>query len=134
MKIKIIQDKNIAACPPQELFDWVYYFLMTQKKKSVMANGKCAYRGLDDLKCAVGCCISDKAYRPKIECNEIKTAFDMIKLDAKNNFNLLRSLQKLHDNSTPAQWPQEFKQIATTHGLSTDIADICLESIEVVAS
>lgn len=54
----------------QQIFDHVVDHLRKQKIRSVSADGtyaSCAYRGVDNTKCAIGCLIEDDEYHPSFE-------------------------------------------------------------------
>ena len=91
----------------QETFDIVAEHLMKQGERSVDVNG-CAYRGMGDLKCAVGVLISDADYRHSME-GECPSN---IRLLAGFDTNLLDLLQWLHDKNEPSYWREGLAMIA----------------------
>lgn len=51
----------------QQMYEYVVNHLVTQTKQCVGSDGGCMYRGLDDMKCAVGCLIADEFYEEELE-------------------------------------------------------------------
>lgn len=107
---------------PITIFEIVEKHMLKQKKQSVNSGGmKCAYRGVDGLKCAVGCLIKDEFYRPDIEHGLSTTpaaqeavakslGYEKEQLP-KNILNLLCDLQDIHDQEEPECWKRELKKI-----------------------
>lgn len=112
----------------QKLFDIVKSHLLTQMKKSVGKDGKPAYRGLNGLKCAIGCLIPDSKYN-KIMEGGLLTWYswhhkDRIVLRAigqagasNPTIALLISLQRLHDLSHPVAWENGLRLLAKKYQL-----------------
>ena len=116
----------------QEVFDKVAKHLLTQKIKCVDSTGRCVYRGINGLKCAIGCLIPDDVYEPSMEGFVIhhwfgntslsgdgpnrKTSIDWMKPAAMND--LLQSLQLIHDGYTPNEWQKQLKNVAKKHELT----------------
>ena len=110
----------------QDVFNKIKNHLLSQDKRSVIDKGTrrlCAYRGDNDLSCAIGCLIPDTMYYEDLEgmgvCDEpvlviLKTC--KIPTDDKS-LNLLNHLQEMHDGDPPAQWENSLKRIATQYGL-----------------
>lgn len=88
----------------QEIFNKVYYHLITQGNASISANGDCVYRGMNGMSCAVGCLISDEHYDSEIEGKSVmmeSVQEILIKSGININndtINLLFSLQEAHDD------------------------------------
>ena len=60
----------------QELFNKMYLGVVKQGKASYSSSlANCVYRGIDNLKCAIGHCIPDDKYMPDFENCGIKTLF-----------------------------------------------------------
>lgn len=125
--------QSLPTTPPslQEIFDHVATHLLTQKKKSVLADnpGFCCYRGSDGSSCAVGCLIPDSIYTSDIEMTGVVRLFEheMIpdwfhsfgitdREDPKLQF--LQQLQNLHDAIGPVGWIQQLFRIAHTYSLT----------------
>lgn len=91
----------------QEMFDKAYLGLAAQGFKPSMKGeyGDCAYRGVDDMKCAIGHLVDDKTagrmecYGPIENCfrNEVEMPFD------KADEEFMARLQLAHDESTFAE-------------------------------
>lgn len=104
----------------QTAFNRVVRHLRKQGEKSI-ANinhvDKCRYRGPRGLKCAIGCLIPDKEYRPSLEglvASAIVNRCPTIKnLDVK----LLDGLQFIHDNIPICSWESELEIIAKVYKL-----------------
>lgn len=109
---------------PQEIFDKVAAHLLRQGRKSQSTDEwstYCLYRGPDGTKCAVGCLISDEAYKPYLER---KGADEQPVLDAlaasgivDPDKTFLRDLQILHDQFSPKEWEENLSDFAIRHGL-----------------
>jgi hypothetical protein len=108
----------------KQVYETVREHLLAQGVKSVVADqsgiNRCAYRGPDDLKCAVGCLIPDEAYHDYFENNSVYQLFNQGKLvfkiidmdDDEEATRLLDQLQWIHDAHKPAEWEKildEFK-------------------------
>lgn len=98
----------------QEVFDQVVTHLLNQGERSVDADGSCAYRGIDGLKCAVGCLISDEDYNDSMEGIIV---FDLGWVRPCNE-SLLGYLQEMHDKVSPSLWEIHLQDIADTWGLN----------------
>jgi len=106
----------------QEVFDQIVNHLRQQRAKSIDILGRCAYRGSQGKKCAVGVLINDDEYCDQMEgspvCDlidsESKSQYVSIELRdrLKPHMELLRALQLTHDLSEIKIWEQQFKEIA----------------------
>lgn len=107
----------------QQIFDKVSGHLLKQNKKSQRRESGilgCAYRGNNNLKCAIGCLISNKEYSVDMEGSNVDSLMDdypVIFKPLKRNINLLRDLQSCHDDHVISDWEEELKTIARTHRL-----------------
>lgn len=120
----------------QEIFDKVAKHLLTQNAQSI-AEGICRYRDPEGRKCAVGCLIPDACYLPSIEgrtitegqlsyAGPLRRVLERSGIPTdKTTFSLLRSLQGVHDDHAPADWPHRLKIVAEDHGLSFEADDFC---------
>ena len=116
----------------QEIFDKVTEHLLTQNKLSYNISHGWMYRGLDGLKCAVGCLIPDEIYDVSIERMPVSKLVHLNNkvADFLKQFNLplLESLQYVHDSLSPHIWPKKLKEVAEKFELvydnkpSTDIS------------
>lgn len=97
--------KTLPNATAQEVFDQVANHLLTQNQKSEDNEGLCFYKNRN-LKCAVGCLISEEEYSPEFENQPI------FSLNIKTHIELLQKLQRLHDNKPIKDWKNELKIIA----------------------
>lgn len=119
---------NLHEQSLQDVFNYIANHLLTQNKKSQTCHFNCAYKGENNTKCAVGCIVSSKEYRPSMEGksstkiindhNPLVTNIDML--------NMLRDLQILHDGAMTVEWPAGLNNIAAKYKLLT--YDIVLPS------
>ena len=98
----------------KEIFDYVVTHLKNQKSQSMgsiyfaddddydvdLDGYTCAYRGLDNKMCAVGCLIADDEYEPSMEDENVPRLIVLGKLPARlvPHESMLLELQGLHDN------------------------------------
>lgn len=112
----------------QTVFNKVVKHLLTQKKRSTikLANGEtmCAYRGTNNLKCAIGALIPNTRYRESFEGSGIFDPFSELGnpvLDAAGltveQGKLGEALQSVHDRVTPSRWPAALRRVAKDFGL-----------------
>lgn len=117
----------------QTIFDTVINHLVKQGVQSSAevagTNGKCAYRGVNGLSCAVGCLISDEDYRENMDSDDDTTIGDVL-----NKFShlpeyfylhrdLLVDLQQLHDTFSEFSlnddlFVENVEQIGKDHNLN----------------
>lgn len=107
----------------QEIFDTVKTHLLTQMEKSIAAitehnNDICAYRGLNGLKCAIGCLIPDELYSRKLEGKAVACLPTKIIQSIGRNVELLTQLQELHDHMPVENWKVGLKRIAKEFNLN----------------
>ena len=111
----------------QEVFDKVVAHLRQQKKKSIYTyevyDGKtctsCAYRGDNGLKCAAGIFIPDEDYVVDMENTPISSSRIFPVLKRQNiNFDLLKSLQIVHDGFEPYEWETRLHDVAKKFNLN----------------
>lgn len=109
--------KTLPEATSQQVFDQVAVHLLKQNATSELHSGDCAYRGLNGLKCAAGCLISDDEYKQDFEgCR-----WNDIAGKGSNHFDLIRELQVLHDFYEPVYWREKLSFIANDFGLTTDV-------------
>lgn len=103
----------------QEIFNKVKKHLLSQNKRSRKSNGICAYRGPDNLKCAVGGLIPDKLYCVEMDSgddtyitNIVRRYPDLKSFFGCQNIRLLSSLQEVHDNVPVEDWSNELCKVA----------------------
>ncbi len=96
----------------QKVFDTVLGAMRKQGQKSVDHNGKCKYRGIGGLKCAIGHLFPDEMYTPDMEYKGIhgllRRAPNVLKAigvnfdsDGKSQLFFLQELQDGHDCYMP---------------------------------
>lgn len=99
----------------QEMFNKAYFGVIHQGAKSVRADERCAYRGLNGLKCGVGHLIDDATAKrwDKRESSAIIEILDNKKLKVPEwmvgNKDFLSSLQWAHDEAWAENFLAEFK-------------------------
>lgn len=125
----------------QELFDRVAAHLLTQRERCMDADGACAYRGHDGMRCAVGIFIQEDKYKPEFEgengasvlkaCgyntgtilgplfgNPSLNSVTMNKLGR-----LVRQLQVTHDDYPLEDWKVQLASIARAFKLDPSILE-----------
>lgn len=117
----------------QEIFDTCSAHLIAQNEKSMNKhNGMCKYRIENKdgkmLKCAVGVFITDEQYNPVMESG-VTTLIEKInynippfdKLDSTifndDNEEILRAIQRVHDNNEVEGWKPELIRVAQRYKL-----------------
>lgn len=103
----------------QETFNKVYTHLLTQGEKSLIGT-KCAYRGAEGRKCAVGCLIPDKLYYPALEGNYVyvEKLKEVLAKAGQHSLFFLSQLQFIHDESAVEDWKEQLEQLAKKRGLA----------------
>lgn len=108
----------------QQIFDKVVNHLRQQGKQSYnYAMDFCAYRGLGETKCAIGCLIPDSEYTSDIEGKSIDKLIYQSNCPPSLKYvasylNLLADLQGAHDCYKPDEWEIQFRKIAECHHLT----------------
>ena len=91
----------------QEAFDAVVAHLRKQNSRSIMDYQKCAYRGREGKKCAVGALILDEHYSPELEGMaatkvEVLAALQASGVDTSGDTPyMLKRMQSIHDSIPP---------------------------------
>lgn len=113
----------------QSVYDRVALHLLTQGEPSFDADRECAYRGVNNTSCAVGCLIKDEFYYPDLEGWSVtreatRRVLELsgVDVDMTTEF-MLMNLQQLHDHHPPKTWAQQLCIVATKYGLSTSVVD-----------
>jgi len=94
--------------------------LLAQGRRSIKEDAGCAYRGGDDgeLRCAVGCLISDENYDHRLEGKG--SDFPSVRQAVEESIGevlieesevLLSKLQALHDQHDTSVWPQRLAEM-----------------------
>ena len=113
----------------QTVFNKVAAHLLAQREQSLTADGRCAYRGQNGRRCAVGCLINDEHYHSALEdkTTPITEAFKAVenslglpRLSPRLVF-LLEELQVLHDHTPPSTWREELKELAHQYELELTV-------------
>lgn len=126
----------------QAVFDRVAKHLLTQQARAMYVTNEnghmsCAYRGADNMSCAVGCLIDDKYYNP--DCEGVSVPIDLENIGnnepqeciladclikslgytpTTDDLSLLRSLQLIHDTYDADNWRDELIKLAFDEGLA----------------
>ena len=88
----------------REVFNQVKNHVLTQNEKcQLVPHGACAYRNKEGLKCAAGCLISDDEYKEDFECKNWQALVESRHVP-NSHYELIKTLQSIHDNSQPYQW------------------------------
>ena len=107
----------------QEIYDTARKGLLGQMKKSRFGGDKCAYRGDNGLKCAIGHCIPDDSYNESLEGSlaSHQEIMEAVGLEQNlSNIQFLRDLQEVHDYSSPEDWEEELDYFAERYNLNKD--------------
>lgn len=118
---------TLAQATEQEVFDQVAKHMLTQNRKSILAdNGPCAYRGANGLKCAAGALMTDEEYKYWFDADDSGKLTDkgggwdsLVECGAVPDVHasLILALQDVHDRGTVEQWPERLKKVAETYSL-----------------
>ncbi len=109
------------------MFNKIVKHLLKQNKKCELTNKNdykmCVYRGENGMKCAIGCILPDKLYRPRHD----KESYDIYRLmnnleirkyfGGKDNIEFLVELQGIHDSYNPKNWKFKLKIFAKKYDL-----------------
>lgn len=105
----------------QQMFDKVVTHLRKQGERA-MNGAVCAYRGVGNTQCAVGCLIPDEIYDPKMEgrgvyglCDDFPAVRALLPTVAHQTLAL--DLQSVHDSFAAQSWESALKRIAKLHHL-----------------
>ena len=115
----------------QETFDKMVTHMLGMTEKSTLGpdNIVCAYRGMNNAKCAVGCLIDDEYYSVKIEHHSISRIDDtptslLVALSSsgidtadEDILRLMSSVQLVHDDSDIADWQLNLTHLASLEGI-----------------
>jgi hypothetical protein len=121
----------------QVVFNKVRDHLLAQGKKSYgehvgFYHVRCAYRGDNGMKCAIGCLIPDDKYKRTFEGHALASRLyaDMSARDAiieilaeefggvcDDDKAFLEALQSIHDNSWAYDWAKRLNECAVKHNL-----------------
>ena len=111
--------KTLPQATAQEAFNQVAKHLLKQGKKSGVERDlkdqpdriECMYRSPDGLRCAAGCLIGNDEYKEQFEG---RSWAGMVAAGhaPKEHSALIRSLQSIHDNNSPSDWPAKLAEVA----------------------
>lgn len=106
----------------QEVFTHVVTHLLQQRCRSILETDEemCAYRGMDDLQCAAGCCIPDDKYEPIMEGSGIKSILGLE--DRGGAFNDSEEIRKVRERQP--EWRETFKHLAPHADLLNELQKI----------
>lgn len=114
----------------QEIFDKVAKHLLTQNARSQdIRNIVCAYRGSNDMKCAIGVLIEDKYYNRLLEGYSVsdfnvKKALEKSGIEFDNGrIYFLHDLQRIHDSALIGSWRDRLEELAHKYKLNAAILD-----------
>lgn len=126
---------TLPQCSAQQVFDHCARHLLTQKKRSTDARGKCCYRGPGGLKCVAGACIADDEYRPFMDDPELFAQY--LKVDGKvvpfwrnlawygvvpsAHLDLIGDLTVIHDAVAVKSWAKWLHDVAVRFSLSPEV-------------
>lgn len=119
----MMHDNKLHA-DAQQLFTTAATHMLQQGKKSTKRHTtSCLYRGPDGLKCAVGVLITDEEYKPEME---EKTVWELCDDDLlperlRPHAQMLRSLQRIHDDSKVEHWAEGIQSLAAAHGFTFEL-------------
>ena len=115
----------------QEIFDKVCKHLLEQGCKSMGNSQACLYRGSNGTQCAVGCLITDEAFKPELNSlpvhnSRVREMLCQSGIDGHDAelVHLLRELQSIHDEDEVEDWAENLEQFAIDNGLDFNHLEI----------
>ena len=102
----------------KEIFDRVKTHLLAQGE-TANDNTMCVYHSQSGLKCAVGCLITEDAYREAFEGRAVadepvRRALEASGINTDNNtISMLTNLQSIHDYEAPDDWEHALDNLET---------------------
>ena len=110
----------------QQFYDMIVSHLRQQNARSVLDDlygaNPCAYRGLNNMKCAVGIIIPDEIYTRSMESKTVSQlirnngiGYDIpeeLLLELDQHRKLLSTLQSIHDAEPVCVWEEHFEILA----------------------
>lgn len=106
----------------QEIFDKVAGHLLKQNEQSLDIVGDCMYRGINGMKCAIGCLIDDEHYDETLENENVfaKSVVEAVEDSvgrtlSKEELTMLDKLQTTHDEFPPGVWQTKLENLADEH-------------------
>lgn len=131
----------------KQVFETVKNHLLQQKVRAEKANGLCAYKTSDGLKCAVGCLIKEEFYNHYFEgfgfrlsppnavvllgdaplpeecsLSQGRVIIDALKksgvaVETEEDIAFLADLQEIHDSEQPNQWGYALDKLQAKYNL-----------------
>ena len=101
---------TLSQSSAQQVFDHITGHLLTQRRQSLL-GGKCAYQGIDGLKCAAGCLFDAGEYNLNFE-GETWGQLVKDKLVPSEHEDIITALQAVHDWYGPEDWELQLKNVA----------------------
>jgi hypothetical protein len=123
-KVKYPTMAELKAMSAQDIFDHVAEHLMKQGDRAWDAGREmCRYRDNQGRACAVGCLIPTAAYKLSFEGADVdqllygrigpRSGLHVLR----KHEDLLRALQRVHDDGEVADWPPRLREVANLFGL-----------------
>lgn len=120
MKISL---NNLGKVSKQEVFEYIVNHLVTQNERSLNKERFCAYRGINNLKCAAGCLIADDEYYPEMEDEAWYEIADDFNVPCDHGY-LIDQLQTIHDMHYPFKgWLEKVRVLGEKEGLNVEFID-----------
>jgi hypothetical protein len=95
-----------------DAFNKMKAHLLAQNEQSRRAGmGRCAYRGDNNTKCAVGCLIPDSEYQIDFEHLQTHDVIARCPSLWGIDTSLLMTMQRMHDATSPVHWPARLDEI-----------------------
>lgn len=109
---------TLSQATAQEVFNQVLNHARVQGKASKDEGGGCYYRNPEGLACFAGCLISDDEYIKQMDGGDSTWNGIFEKgYVPRDHFDLIRSLQSIHDDYQPSDWEGQFKKLANYENL-----------------
>lgn len=119
-KVNMVTLKSLPSVTAQEVFDQVKNHLLRQGDKArsdVNPKWGSAYKNKQGKVCAVGCLMAEDEYCPSFEG---KYWYELVLEDLapSTHFDLISSLQSIHDNLPASLWERALKSLAEKEKLN----------------
>jgi hypothetical protein len=101
-----------------DLFEYVANHLLTQNKQALNVDDECVYRSNNGMRCSIGCLINGDHYNNSLEGQSLQESD--LREAVENSIDrkltetevlLLISLQGVHDEYTPSEWPAQIDEL-----------------------
>lgn len=107
---------NLDEMTEQEVFEASATHLLEQSERSFSDDGDCAYKGEEGECCAAGIFVQN--YSPEMEGVSWADAVRDYN-QSNSHFDLVKTLQLVHDRVEPAGWLNEFIEITKSNSLDS---------------